>query len=51
MGLYKLVLRDSKDLSSGHLQKAVNENIDYEIKANTFNRSYRALSRDLPGKL
>ena len=30
MGLYKLVLRDSGDLSSGHLQKAVNENIDYE---------------------
>lgn len=30
MGLYKLVLRDSRDLSSGYLQKAVSENIDYE---------------------
>lgn len=30
MGLYKLVLRDRNDLSSGYLQKAVNENVDYE---------------------
>jgi hypothetical protein len=30
MGLYKLVLRNSGDLSSGYLQKAVDESIDYE---------------------
>lgn len=30
MGLYKLVLRDSRALNSGYLQKVVNESIDYE---------------------
>ena len=30
MGLYKLVIRDSNDLSSGYLQKALSESIDYE---------------------